>query len=213
MIVQLSPVLARVATYTRPEDLLLTKGAWVRFSEAWPDTHRWAKGKVFEVEQEPLIVPYAASYILPGDDYKDIDLSNATEGLKLYPENEAVLYETLVGFKPGEYLCHIYIPKDKYVYALGEASMYPDVADAARKYLGAKTHLDSPHTAPLLKLYCIKDMPAFILRLYVLEDVDYEKVTVTFQVNKTQLREIVNPTPEQLVKALLVRHYTELTGF
>jgi hypothetical protein len=43
--------------------------------------------------------------------------------------------------------------------------------------------------------------------------VDYEKVTITFQINKTQLKEIENPTPEQLAKALLVRHYTELTGF
>lgn len=213
MIVQLSPVLARVSTYTKPEDLLLRKGAWVRFSEQWPDTYKWAKGKVFEVEQEPIIVPYQASYILPGGDYRDVDLSNATAGLKLYPEMEGVLYEALVGFKPGEYLCHIYVPKDKYVYALGEATMWPDVTDPLRKYLGAKSWLDSPHTAPLLKLYFIKDMPAFIFRLLTLEGVDFEKVTVTFQINKCQLREIPTPTPEQVEKALLIRWYTELTGF
>lgn len=213
MIVQLSPVLHRVTTYTRPEDLLLTKGAWVRFSDLWPDTHKWAKGKTFVVTQEPIIVPYGASYVLPGADYKDIDLSNATAGLKLYPENEGVLYETLLGFKPGDYLCHIYIPKDKYVYALGETSMFPNVADASLKYLGAKTPLDSPHTAPLLKLFSIKDMAAYILRLYVLEGVDFEKCSLAFQINKCQLQEIPNPTPEQLTKALLLRYYTELTGF
>jgi len=212
MITQLSPLLHRVATYVKPEELLLQKGAWVRFSNAWPDTWKWATGKSFVVKEEPIVVPYAASYVLPGNDYKDIDLSNATDGLKLYPENESVLYQCALGFKPGEYLVHIYVPKDRYVYALGESSMYPDVADAARKYLGAKTPLDSPHTSPLLYFYFIKDMNAFYLRLYVSEGVDFEKCSVVFQINKCQLKEI-ELTPEQLEKALLIRYYTELTGY
>ncbi|MEM1524813.1 MAG: hypothetical protein QW618_01595 [Nitrososphaerales archaeon] len=213
MIVQLSPVIHRVATFAKPEDLMLTKGSWVRFTEAWPDTYKWARGKVFVVEHEPIIVPYEASYILPGNDYKDIDLSNAAGGLKLYPESEGVLYEALVGFKPGKYLVHTYIPKDKYVYSLAEASMFPNVLDPLLKYLGAKTYEDSPHTSPLLKLYFIKDMPAFIFRMYVLEGVDFEKCTIKFQINKCQLREIPSPTAEQREKALLLRYYTELTGF
>jgi hypothetical protein len=213
MIVQISPVLHRATTSTRPQDLLLTKGAWVRFSDAWPDEHKWAKGKVFEVENEPVIVPYASSYILPGDDYKDIDLSNATSGILTYPENEGVVYETAVGFKPGDYIVHIYIPRDKYVYALGESTMFPNIADETKKYLGAKSYIDSPHTAPLLKLYSIKDMPAFILRIYVLEGVDFEKCTITYQINKCQLKEIENPTSEQKEKALLLRLFTELTWF
>lgn len=213
MITQLSPLLHRVTTEVRPEDLLLQKGAWVYFSPLWPDTWKWAKGKVFEVSEEPIIVPYAASYILPGEDYKDLDLSNSTAGLKLYPENEGVLYQCAVGFKPGDYITHIYVPKEKYVYHLGEATMYPDVTDATKLYLGAKRPSDSPAGAPSLFLYFIKDSPAFYLRPYVLKDLTYEKVTIEFNINKCKLEEIESPTPDMIKKARLVAYYTSLVGF
>lgn len=212
VVIQLSPLLHRVATYVKPEDLLLTKGSWVYFTKQWSDTHKWAKGKLFEVENEPPIVPYAKSYVLPGADYKDIDLSNSDAGLKLYPEDEGVLYETALGFKTGDFLVHFYIPKDKYIYSLAYPGMYPLVTDADLKYLGAKTHLDSPHTAPLLKLFFVKDLPAFILRLYVLEGVDFEKVSLVFQINKLKLNEIPSPTEEQINRATKLHWYTELTG-
>lgn len=213
MITSLSPLFARVATSVKPEDILLKKSAWVRFSEQFPGAHKWAKGKVFEVSQEPIIVPYAVTKIIPGDDYCDIDLSNATAGLKLYPEIEGVLYQTAVGLKPGEYLVHTYVPANKYVYHLGETSMYPDVSSATLKYLGAKSYRDSPYESPLWHLYFIKNMAAFILRLYVLESVDFEKVTLEFKINKCQLSEIAEPTSEQIEKALLIRYHTELVGY
>lgn len=213
MITQLAPAFARVSVEARPQDLLLQKGSWARFSGSWPDTHKWATGKVFAVAQEPIIVSYQASYTLPGGDYKDIDLSNATAGLKLYPEKEGVLYEIALGLKPGAYLVHIYIPKDRYVYSLGEATMFPNVADTLLKYLGAKTSADSPFSTPLLRLYAIKDMAAFILRLYVLEGVAFEKCTLGFWINKLQLQEMPSPTAEQKEKAILLRYYDELTGF
>jgi len=166
MITQLQPLFKSVSTQVRPEDLFLQKGSWVRFSDKFDK--KWCSGKVFEVEEEPIIVPYQISYILPGDDYKDVDLSNSTNGVKLYPEKEYVLY---------------------------------------------KTYKDSPADAPLLFLYAIKDMAAFTLRFYVLEGIDYEKCTAAFQINKCQLTEIEEPTEEQLEKALLIRHYDELTGF
>ena len=211
MITQLQPLFKSVSTQVRPEDLFLTKGSWVRFSDKF--NQEWCSGKVFEVEEEPIIVPYQISYVLPGDDYKDVDLSNATNGVKLYPEKEYVLYQMAVGFKPGDYLVHIFIPGTKYVYELGDTDMYPDVTDASKKYLGAKTYKDSPADAPLLFLYAIKDMAAFTFRFYVLEGVDYEKCTAAFQINKCQLTEIEEPTEEQLEKALLIRYYDELTGF
>jgi len=213
MITELSPLFSQVATTVRPEDILLQKGSWVRFSNKWPDTHKWAKGKVFFVAEEPIIVPHAASYKIPGSDYKDIDLSNATGGLLLYPENEGILYQAAVGLKPGQYLVHTYIPTNKYVYALGESSMWPDVSSATMKYLGAKKYEDSPYESPLWFLYFIKDMSAFILRLLVLESIDYEKVTLEFKVNKCQLKEIEGPTMEQIEKALLLRWHTEFGGF
>lgn len=213
MIIQLSPTLHKVATYVKPEDLLLRKGSWLKFSDAWPDTPaKWAKGKVFAVSEEPLIVPFQASYILPGADYKDIDLSNATAGLKLYPENEGRVFQIAVGFKPGQYLVHTYIPTPRYIYALEDSSMFPDVTSAANKYLGAKVPEESPFDAPLWQLFAIKDMSAFMLRLYVLDGVDFEKVTLGFWINKCMLKVIESPTPEQREKALLLRYYTEFLG-
>jgi len=213
MITQLQQLFATVSTQVKPEDLFLQKDSLVYFTTAWPDTWKWCSGKLFRVKDEPIIVPYSASYILPSGDYKDIDLSNSAAGLKLYPEDEGILYQCAVGFKPGDYITHIYVPKEKYVYHLAEASMYPDLTSATLKYLGAKRPSDSPAGAPLLFLYFIKDGPAFYLRPYVLEDVAYEKVTLSFTINKTKLEEIPTPTAEQIEKALKVHYYTELTGF
>jgi len=213
MITQLTPLFAKVSTSVKPQDFFLQKKSWVRFSKEWPDTHKWAKGKVFEVTNEPIIVNYAESYVLPGSDYKDIELSNSTAGKKLYPENESILYQIAVGFKKGDYVTHIYIPKDRYVYSLGYSSMYPDITDASKLYLGAKTSVESSPEYPLINFYIIKDMPAFYLRFYVLGGVDYEKCTTQFYINKCELKEITEPTPDQTEKALLLRYYTELTGF
>lgn len=214
MISQLSPTLHRASVELRPQDLLLQKGSWVRFSTGFPSTHKWAKGKTFEVSLDPVVVPYELSYIIPEDDYKDVDLSNSTAGEKLYPENEGVLYQIAMGFKPGDYLTHVYIPKDKYIYKLGDSSMYPDTAHVKKRYLGAKTNKESPDTAPLLNLYAIKDMDAFFLRFYVIDDaVAFEKCTAQLFINKCKLLELEEPTPEQEQKAQLIPWYEELTGY
>jgi len=213
MLYQLQQLFASVVTQVKPEDLFLQKESWVYFDKAWPDTWKWASGKLFRVSEEPVIVPYAASYILPGADYKDIDLSNSTAGLKLYPEDTGVLYENAVGIKPGNYITHIYVSTGKYVYHLGESTMYPDVTSATKKYLGAKRPSDSPAGAPLLFLYLIKDAPAFIVRLYVLEGVGFEKVTLEFNINKLRLEEMPNPTEDQIRKARKVAYYTSMVGF
>ena len=201
MIIQLSPTLHKTITYVKPEDLFLRKGSWVRFSQAWPDSPAaWARGKTFVVSQEPLIVPYQASRILPGNDYTDIDLSNATAGLKLYPESEGRVFQIGVGFKPGQYIVHTYVPTPRYVYSLEDSSMFPDVTSATLKYLGAKVPEESPFDAPLWQLFAIKDMVAFILRLYVLDGIDFEKVTVGFWINKCMLSEIPKPVDPKTIK-------------
>lgn len=213
MITSLSPLYSKVSTYAKPEDILLQKGGWVRFTDQWPDTYKWARGNTFAVIQEPIIVSYAVTRTAPAGDYCDIDLSNSTAGLKLYPASQNILYQMAVGLKPGNYLVQTYIPSAKYVYDLGDSSMFPDVASATLMYLGAKQYRDSPYETPLWYLYSIKDMAAFILRLLVLGGVDFEKMTLEFKINKCQLSQIIAPTPEQIDKALLLRWYTELTGF
>lgn len=214
MITQLSALLHRAATSVEPEKLLLTSKppSWVHFSQSWPDTHKWARGKYFKVIRTQL-VNYPASYILPGDDYADVDLSNSSAGLKLYPTSEGVLYEIALGMKPGDYLLHIFIPKDRYIHALADPSMTPDITNPDLKYLGAKTWKDSPYTGPLLKLYCIKDMPAFILRHYVLEGVDFEECTIEYNVNKCQLEVIEDPSQQQVEQAMEIPWHEDMRGF
>ncbi|GAJ03045.1 unnamed protein product, partial [marine sediment metagenome] len=170
------------------------------FTEAWPDPHKWAKNKYWEIK-ETAPVSYDKGYILPGDDLvtagistKNLDLSNATNGLKLYPESEGVAYEILIGLKPGNYQIGLYIPGvNDYLLALGDTSMYPDLTDDERKYLAAITPEDSPYANPLLKLWFIKDMAAWILKLYVLEGVEFEKCILGFRVAKHRLAEISKP--------------------
>lgn len=214
MITELSPLLARVSTEVNPKDLILSKNSWVYFSKAWPDSWKWAKGKLFEVSEEPVLVRYPQSYILPGSDYKNVDLSNATNGLKLYPDMEGVLYQCAIGFKPGAYIVGIYTPSTaKYVYHLGDSSMIPDVTSATMKYLGAKRPEDSPANSPLLFFYFIKDSPAMYLQPYILKSETYEHVTFEFFVNKCKLTEIPGATEEDVEKARRIAFYTELTGF
>lgn len=214
MITQISPTLHRAAVEVRSSDLLLQKGSWIKFSDRFPSSHKWASGKVFEVSHEPVVVPYLLSYVIPEDDYKDVDLSNATAGEKLYPVSENVVYQIAIGFKPGDYLVHMYIPKDKYIYPLGDSSMYPDVTHVKKRYLGGKTGRESPDASPLINLYTIKDAQAFFLRFYVLADaVDFEKCTAQVYINKCRLTEIEEPSDEQEAKARLIDWYEDLTGY
>jgi len=218
MIYEISPLLAKTAISVKPEDILLQKGAWVKFSSAWPGTHKWASGKLFVVSAEPILVPYAISRIIPEDDYCDIDLSNSDSGEKLYPENEGVLYQIAVGMKPGDYLVHFYLPSPRYIYHLGEASMFPDVASSTLRYLGAKRPEDSPADAPLWFLFAIKDMPPITLRPYVETGGDdatqaFEKCTFMLKINKCLLDEVKNPSKEQIERAFLIRWRDELLGY
>ena len=189
------------------------------FTKAWPDAHKWCKGekekeKYFEIK-ESVLVSYDRGYILPGDDLvtagistKNLDLSNATNGLKLYPESEGVAYECLIGLKPGNYQIGLYIPGvNDYLLALGDTSSYPDLTDDERKYLAAITPDDTPATNPLLKLWFIKDMASFILKLYVLPGVDFEKAIICFRIAKHRLEEI--PKPDVFSK---VDYFTTLRG-
>lgn len=165
---------------------------FLHFTKAWPGTHDWAAGKFFEVVSA-ILVSFARSYVIPGADYKDIDLSNATAGVKLYPDSKGQVHEILVGLKPGNYTVIPYIPSGKYLATLPDSTMVPDPSDATRKYLNAKDPGDSPADNPTLKFFGVKDMQAWVLRLMALEGVDYEKITLEFKVNRLKLKEIPKP--------------------
>jgi hypothetical protein len=147
------------------------------------------------------------SYILPNNDYKDVLLDNTTNGVKLYPDAEGRVYEILVGLKPGDYHVIPYIPTGKYVLGLGDASMYPDVTDANKRYLGAITPEDSPADDPTVKLWAIKDYDGWVLRTYVLDGVGFEKCVLEFKVVKHELKEVPKPATFTTIK-----HHSEEEG-
>lgn len=217
MIINSSPAMAGVDINVRPEDLQLKENSWVRFTPSWPDNHAWVKrSQVFTVTQQ-LLVPVPYSYVLPESDYRKLDLSNANGGLKLYPADELVLYEILLGLKPGNFIIHVYVPSNRYIMSLADPTMTPDVSDSAtpptQRYIGALNPSDSPAVTPLWKLYAVKDMAAFQLWDYVLKGVDFEKTTIVFFVNKLRLAPLTAPTVEQQERATTIRYYEEMIGF
>lgn len=217
MISQLSPAFAKVSVQAKPEDLFLKKGSWVQFSKEWPAEQSWAKGRLFSVINDPLVVTFPMSYILPGQDYVDVNLANlptafTTTVLNLYPAKQGVLYQAGIGIKEGDFFIQVGIPAaQQYVYRLGQSFMYPNITDANLRYLGGKTYKDSPEDSPLLFFYFVNNQPYFYLRIYALEGKDFEKCSVVFYINKCDLGEMP-PTPLAQERALLVPYYTELVN-
>jgi len=190
---------------------LLQEGYLVTFSSDWPSTHVAIREKTFRIDAVNQ-VPYDLSYIIPAGDYRDVDFANGSGTFKenIYPENQSSLFEVLLGFKPGNFISHWYVPAGKSVHNLEYAQMYPDLTDAKRKYLGARQPKDSPYDDPRIKLYFVKDLAPIIMRLYVLAGVDFEKIVTGLTINKCLMREITLPTEDQKLKAKVIRYYDYL---
>jgi len=189
----------------------LQEGYLVTFSSDWPSTHEAIREKTFRIDAVNQ-VPYDLSYIIPTGDFRDVDFANGSGTFKenLYPENQNTLFEVLLGFKPGNFLSHWYIPAGKSVHNLEYAQMYPDITNAKRKYLGARAPKDSPYEDPRIKLYFVKDLAPMIMRLFVLPGVDYEKVVTGLTINKCLMRELELPTEGDRLKAKVIRYYDYL---
>jgi len=203
---ELKPISEATVGATLPK--LLQEGYYVRFTDQWPLTLPHVKGKTFQVEKTNQ-VPYDITRVIPGGNYTDVDMSNATGGENIYPENTKTLYETILGFKPGNYLVHFYIPAGEYVHRLEQAGMVPNVASATLRYLGARKPEDSPYDDKRIFMYSVKDLEPLILRLLVDNGVAWEKMVLGLVVNKCYLKQIT-PTAEQLARAKKIDYYTEL---
>lgn len=172
-----------------PRSKVLLPGHNVEFSSAFPDGLDFVKGKTFKITKT-VQVRYELSWILPALHYKDINLSNEDSGQKLYPEAKDEFYETLIGFKPGNYLTLIYFPADLPIYRLGYYTMKPLISSASLKYLGAIKPEDSPVNNPTLKIYTFYRLDPFIFRISVDNGVDYEKMTWEICVNKCKIERV-----------------------
>lgn len=205
--IQYLPIPEATVGATLPK--LLQKGFFAKFTDQWPDTLPHVKGKFFKIARVNE-VNQDLSYILPANDYRDVDFSNQTGGVNLYPENTRTLYEVALGFKPGNYQVQLYIPAGEFVSRLEQAGMVPDVTVVARKYLGALKPEDSPYEDKRILLYFVKDLEPTILRTFVDTGCDFEKCVFGITVNKCYLEEMKAPTSEQLSKAKSLSYYSEL---
>ena len=179
---------------------------WLKFSDAFPDTLDHVKGKTMRVLAQQQ-VKHELSWTIKEACYKDINLSNEDAGEKLYPDASNNLYEMLIGFKPGNYLCHVFFPADQPVYRLDQPDMVPLISSASLKYLGAIRPSDSPVDNPIFKLYLVFKLKPIILRLYADDGVDYEKISLELTINRCLMREGV-PPPE--VKPKPIQYLDEI---
>jgi len=179
---------------------------WLRFSGAFPDTLDHVKGKTFRILKQQQ-VKYELSWIINEACYKDVTLSNEDAGEKLYPDVADNLYEVIIGFKPGNYFCHVYFPADYPLYRLDYPDMSPLISNASLKYLGAIRPENSPVDNPIFKLYLVYKLKPVILRLYADDSVDYEKIGLEFTINRCLMQQGV-PPPE--VKPKPIQYLDEI---
>jgi len=196
------------ATVTPGVPKYLQEGYFVTFTDKWPDSLSWVKGKSFVIEKTNQ-VPYDLHYIIPSNDYRDVDISNSSDGEKIYPENTKTLYQIGVGFKPANLLCELFIPAGEYSQRLEYASMVPTLSSSTLKYLGAFKPEDTPYDDKRLFFYAVYKLEPLIMRLYVDTGIDYDKIIAGLLVNKCYMRQVVL-TPEQARHSEVIRYYSEL---
>jgi hypothetical protein len=197
------------ATVSPGVSKLLQKGFFVRFTNEWPDTLPYVKGKFFQIARTNQ-VNHDLSYILPSGNYHDVDFSNQVGGVNLYPENTKSLFEVALGFKKGNYQVQFYIPAGEFVNRLEQAGMVPNLASATLKYLGAFKPEDSPYEDKRIFLYFLKDLEPLIARTFVDTGCDFCKAVFGLTVNKCYLEEIKTPTTEQVARSKTLDYYTSL---
>ena len=198
---------------------MLQEGYLVNFPGSWPATLAHIREKTFRIN-EVNQVPYPLPYIIPASDYRDVDLSNGSGTFQesIYPTGTQSLFEVSLGLgpewgpddPPPNYLIHFYIPAGKHINSLEYAQMFPDVADAKKRYLGARRPVDSPFNDPRIKFYLVSDLTPLIIRVYNLAGVDYEKCVLNFTINKCHLEEIPAPTEQEKLKAKVIRYFDDL---
>lgn len=179
---------------------------WLKFSNNFPDTLDHVKGKTVRVLKQQQ-VKYPLSLTIKEACYKDVNLSNDDAGEKLYPDVADNLYEVLVGFKPGNYFCHVYFPAEYPLYRLDYPDMSPLISSDSLKYLGAIKPEDSPVDNPIFKLYLVFKLKPIILRLYADDGIAYEKMGLEFTINRCLMQEGV-PPPE--VKPKPIQYLDEI---
>ena len=208
-------------------------GDILMFSSAWPTNLGVIPGHTYRVKWHQD-VPYDLKYILPQADYRDVNISDNTQNTptdpayeNLYPYGTSnTLYQILIGFKPGNYMVHLYMPFDQYILGLEFTNMVPNDANMTNprlKYIGPIKPEDSPYYDPRLKLVTVYNMLPFYMRFLTDNGAsgDYEKCIAPLIINHCQLEDLtVAPKvgPEQIAaynaavaKAQIIRYVDEIS--
>lgn len=107
---------------------------YLKFSDGWPPARtnvvgtkpNGTYGKLFQVVARNQ-VPYDLPYIIPANDYRDVDFSNTTTvpGAQenLYPMQNQTVYEIQLGFKRANFLAQFYVPASQVLSRLEQTTM------------------------------------------------------------------------------------------
>jgi hypothetical protein len=169
-----------------PKPKLLQPNYFVTFSPRWPDNVGIKPGRTYQIVYTQQ-VDYLIKRTLPANDYADVNLSNENAGEKLYPEMPNSLNEIAVGMKEGNYVVHPMMPQNMPINVLEYSMMFVDLTDANKKYLGGYRPESSPPSDPRMRIYCVRLMDPFFLRIYVDTVVGYEKCILTLTINRCRL--------------------------
>ncbi|MCD6407235.1 hypothetical protein J7L81_05135 [Candidatus Aerophobetes bacterium] len=166
---------------------LVNTGMYVYFKGGWGET---GKGeKVYRVRSVQRFSRYA-SKIIKRWSYDDFDLSNASGGLGMYPENMLSMYELAIGMK-GDTLLYVRLPSTRYFNMLEKSGFEPAEDLSENKYVGPYTKADIPFDAnpPVLRIVTVKNLDTIVLRAYA-DSFEDEKTVLRFVVNRCRLEEI-----------------------
>lgn len=155
-----------------------------------------------------IIIPYTIGKIVPSSDYVILDFSNQSDNsLKLYPTTTDTFYEILIGFRGHkDFVIQASIPAGSFPLRLQETTMYPDLDDATKRWLGAFKPDESPSDAPKLRIHTLKDMEPLYFYAYNVGS-SYEKLILDFAINKLLVEEIPAEQSERYPTTRYVYHY------
>jgi hypothetical protein len=218
---------------------------YLKFSDGWPPARTnvvgnkpsgATYGKFFQVVERNQ-VPHDLSYIIPANDWRDVDFSDVTTipGMQenLYPTQNITLYEIQIGFKKANFLAQFYIPASQALSRLEQTTMVapdPPTVTVANftsplRYIGQRKYADSPYDDKKIYIYAIRDMDPLIMRLFVDTGLpalatDFEKIIVGLIINKVKMQEIPTqfdpagnitfPTPKMCEMAKVIPYHTDL---
>jgi hypothetical protein len=192
---------------------LLKEGHIVHFGPGWA-TER--QGKTYRVEVAQQMEYDVDRIVSPGSgstSYQDVSFDKPATGkvsndyISLLPISPDSLFELLIGIKGLVYAYPRY--NNAYFLKLEASGAIPDLTDADLAFLGFYDHIQTPYYSPTLREYTVKDMEAPVLRLYnpMIED---EKVILRFIVNRLKVKEIRDPSDQEMKVAREIRHFSAM---